>query len=180
MAALDGAEQDDIRGYECGALLAAPVEFRRLCGVTAGQWYLVAVGKCQKSVEEASKPTLALAGGVDFGRNGEGQKCRQGTRAHSCHVAQAASQATVANHLWNMPVAPEVNLLERKIGSDDQFVCGGDTQDSSVIADADAEIALWPERPVTDSGDQGALSGGHLPSWIRPSGPRLAGFHREA
>jgi hypothetical protein len=180
MTALDGAKQDDIRGYERGMLAAVLVELGRLGGVTARQRNIIAVGKSQKSVEEACNPAFARAWSVEFGRDGEGQKGRDGACSHGRDVAQSASQTTVADYLRNMPVTPEVDLLEREVSGDDEFVSRGDAQECGIIADANAKSAFWPEGPIADGGDQGALSGGELPSWIWPSGPRFAGFHREA
>jgi hypothetical protein len=162
---LDGPEQDNIGCDQAGVFSAALVELGRLGRVAAGKGHFVSIGEGEKAVEETVGPVflgpaLAGAGSVEFGGHAEGQECGQRPGAHRSNVAQATCETAVTDHFRNVPVTPEVDLFEGKVRGDDKLICGVDTQNGGIIADADAKAALRPRSFFPDGGNQRPLSGG--------------------
>jgi hypothetical protein len=67
---------------------------------------------------------------------GERQECSDRSASHGGDIAEAASEAAMANGLGGMPLAPEVNPFQAEIGSNHNLMTRGNLKDGAIVTDA--------------------------------------------
>jgi len=123
-------------------------------------------------VEEAIYPFLREA----FWQ-GEGKEYGQRLPAHGRDIAQPAGQATAPDDFRGMPLAPEVDILEREIGSDQQLVAGGRPQNGAVVPDAGND-GRTPTSLPPDTRNERFLSERQELTITSPQAPEIARIFR--
>ncbi len=150
------AEGDDVGGDRAG----------RLRGVASGEGDAMLAGEGEETFEESVEPGAGQARGE---REGEEDSERLG--AHGGEIAEAAGEAAMSGGLRRVPVAAEVDALEREVGGDAEVVAGAGAEDSAVVADAESERAGSGVRRglAADGLDEGELGGDRRYAWIARS-----------
>ena len=68
----------------------------------------------------------------------EGQKRRDGPRAHGCKIAQSAGQGAVPDGLRRMPGELKMATLDGEVGRDSQLFTGSEPQQGAVVPDSES------------------------------------------
>ena len=110
-------------------------ESRRLGGVAARQGDAVFFGQRQQATQKLVHPFLRKIGGDRQGEEGSDR-----LSAHGSNVAQAPGEAAMPDRFREVPVAPKVNPFEREVGGYEYFMPWWNTQNGSVIPDADWDL----------------------------------------
>ncbi len=126
--------------------------------VAAGELHAVALCQTAKAFKKVVSPALRKLSG-----QGEREETSQRLASHGGNVTQAAGEAAVADAAGRVPVAAEMDVFDRKISGDEEFVAAGRVEDGTVVADSvgdGAIAALEGEAPdalnqLFFGGDQG-------------------------
>ena len=93
-------------------------------------------GDGEEALEESVEPFRGCSCG-----QGKGEEDGDGFGAHGGEVAEATGEAAVSGGLGRVPAAAEVDVFERKVGGDADFVVGPGAEESAVVADAEFDGA---------------------------------------
>jgi hypothetical protein len=121
-------------GFACGNLADDDNVSRDLIRsgyVAAGELHAVALCQAAKTLEKFVRPALRKLSG-----KGEGEETGKRLASHGGNVAEAASQAAVADAAGRVPVAAEVDVFNRQISGDEELVAAGRAEDGTVVADS--------------------------------------------
>src|SRR5271169_6321864 len=105
----------------------------RLRGISAGERDRITPRQLQKSADEVIDPLLRK-----FLGQSEGEECRVGRAAHGRDVTESAGKAAVPDGIGRMRFAAKVNVLQREVCCNQQFVPAWDAEHGAVVADASA------------------------------------------
>lgn len=90
--------------------------------------------KLFREVEQATQKAVRPRLGSTL-RECKRQKRSQRLSSHGGDVAQTTGQTAAADDFRGMPPAPKMDVFEREVRGDKQFMAGGNAQDSAVIPD---------------------------------------------
>jgi hypothetical protein len=75
----------------------------------------------------------------EFAGQAEGEKDGEGAGAHGGQIAEPASEGAMTDGLGLVPVEAEVASGDGKVSGNSDFFSGARTEQSAVVADAEAE-----------------------------------------
>ena len=141
----------------------------RFRGVTACQGHAVSLRQPDQTARKAVHPTLRQAA-----RQRQRKKCGDRLSAHGGDIAQPSRQASVANRFRRMPVAPEVNSLQREIRRNQRVFllllasAPRKPQHGAVVSDSSQNGGARPRpRQTANLCDQGFFGNHHAHQYKR-------------